>query len=111
MFFVFSRPTAAMPGFFDVYCATAQGSFDWFDIDLRARPAAVIRVVCVLSISIISYVYFFYLLCRFLLSLMSIFIISNVYFHYLLCLFLLSLMSILIISYAQILGLAARFFI
>ena len=33
---------------FDGYCATAQGSLDWFDVDLRARRASLFRWICVL---------------------------------------------------------------
>ena len=31
--------------FFDGYCATAQGSLDWFEVDLSARPASSFRVL------------------------------------------------------------------
>jgi len=34
------------------FCATWQGSLDWFEVDLRARPSFFFRVICVLSILI-----------------------------------------------------------
>ena len=37
------------------YCATSQGLLDWFEVDLRARPASLLRVICELSIFIILY--------------------------------------------------------
>jgi len=41
---------------FDGYCATAQGWLDWFAVDLSARRASSCKVICALSILIISWV-------------------------------------------------------
>jgi len=35
--------------FFDGYCATAQGSLDWFEVDFRACQACLFRLICVLT--------------------------------------------------------------